>query len=107
VSLFTETVTLLAQQVVGEDAYGNDLVDWVQAVSPAWLEQRNSTETLNANEQTTASMLLYLPLAAPLSHPDRVVWDGREWHVSGQPGRQPGGFIVEGYQVVSIERTEG
>lgn len=106
-SLFTETVTLLNQQIVGQDSYGNDLTDWVSEESPAWCEQRNSTETLNANEQTTASMLLYLPLTAVLSHPDKVVWGGFEWGVTGEPGRQPGGFIVDGFQVVSITRVKG
>ena len=106
-SLFTESVTLLAEQVVGQDDYGNDITEPVTEESPAWLEQRNSSETLNANEQTTAGMLLYLPLTAALRFFDRVVWDDLEWDVSGAPGRQPGGFVVEGYQVVSITRTEG
>ena len=106
-SLFTETVTLLGRQVVGRDGYGNDIVDWVSAESPAWVEQRNSSETLNASEQTVAGMLLYLPLDTLLRFFDRVAYDGHEWDVSGEPGRQPGGFELEGFQVVSITRTEG
>ena len=107
-SLFTETVVPLKRTVTGEDEYGNDITEMVpQDSQPAWLEQVNSTETVAQNEQTTARMVLYLPLGVDVAFFDGIRWGGFDWSISGEPGRQPGGFVVEGYQVVALTRTKG
>lgn len=106
-SLFTETVTVENATVVGRDDYGNDVTEWVGVESPAWLEQTNSTENTDNQEQTTANMRLYVPLWTAIDSFSRVIWGGFTWSVNGEPGRQPGGFIVEGFQIALISRTEG
>lgn len=108
-SLFSETVTLVSRGgVTGQDEYGNDMYGPVVRTDyPAWLEQRNGTEDTNAREQSVANMWLFLPLDAPLESVDAVEWDGRTWEVDGEPGRQPGGFEVEGYQVAALRRVTG
>lgn len=106
-TLFTETVTLLAREVTGVDEYGNDVVSWTSSSSPAWLDQRNGMESTDAREQSVANMWLFLPLEVQVDAVDKVVWDGREWHVDGEPGRQPPGFILEGYQVMALRKVTG
>lgn len=106
-SLFTETVTVLNKTITGRDDYGNDVVTWEGARSRAWVEQTNSTENTDAQEQTTANMRLYVPLSTLIDSFSRVEWGGFTWSVKGEPGRQPGGFVVEGFQVAMLERTEG
>lgn len=106
-SLFTEAVTVLNATVTGVDDYGNDVIEWIGVESPCWLEQTNSTENTDSQEQTTANMRLYVPLSTPLTSFSRVEWGGFTWDVNGEPGRQPGGFVVEGFQVAMLTRTEG
>lgn len=108
-ALFTETVTLMSRQKVGTDDLNNDLFEWVQEDSPAWVELRQGTENTDARESSTANSWVYLPLEVvlPLRAVSKVVWDGREWDVDGEPGLQPGGFVVEGYQQLSIKRVTG
>lgn len=110
-SLFTETVTLLARESVGRDDLGNDTFDWVQADSPAWVETGPGTESLDASrqEQSTATSTMYLPLGTllPVEAVGKVVWNGHEWEIAGEVGQQPGGFTIEGYQVVAIKRVTG
>lgn len=106
-ALFSETVELLTRQVSGRDDYGNDTYEWVAETWPAWLEQRNGSEQQGATEQSVANMWLYLPLDAPASAVQRIRYDGRTWEIDGEPGRQPGGFVVEGYQVVALRKVTG
>lgn len=106
-SLFTETVEVGNMTVTGHDDYNNDIEGVAWTSSPAWLEQTNSTENRDKQEQTTANMRLYVPLSTPIDNTSMVRWDGFEWDVNGEPGRQPGGFVVEGYQVALISRTKG
>lgn len=117
-SLFTETVTLHipGEAVLDEDGnpvydnLGNPLVEpdrddvWL-----AWYEERTSTEALDAREQRVWGYWLYLPLDAPLTAGVTVTLsiDEHTYRVVGQPGRQPGGFIVEGYIRAAIEDVAG
>jgi hypothetical protein len=59
-----------------------------------------------------------LPLDAPLSAADAVVLfgtvdedgdliGGEDYQVVGEPGRQPGGFIVPGFIKAAVERVTG
>lgn len=106
-SLFTETVDVGNPTVTGQDDYGNDVIALVWLPSPAWLEQTNSTENRDRQEQTTANMRLFVPLDTVINYTSKVRWGGfDDWSVNGEPGRQPGGFIVEGYQVAMLTRVE-
>lgn len=110
-SLFTETATLRFRgEVVGEDDYGNDVYGPpIDEQWPAWWEPRSSGEDSTAREQVTSGYWLYLPLDAPIDAADAVVLDdpAAEYAVVGEPGRQPGGFIVEGYTRLALERVSG
>ena len=108
-NLFTGTAVLRSRGVVtGVDGYGNDLYGpgsdepW-----PAWWEPRTSGEDTAAREQYVSGYWLYLPLGAPLTAADVVVLAGVEYEVVGDPGAQPGGFVVEGYQLAALERVTG
>jgi hypothetical protein len=109
VSLFTETVVLVgrSESPTGRDDYGNDIYGEVRVTSPAWLEQRNGSESTDARESSTANSWLFLPRGVSLAAVDRVEWDGRTWQLDGEPGVQPGGFVAAGYQLVSIKRATG
>jgi hypothetical protein len=109
VSIFTHVVTLRFRGVVtGQDDYGNDVYGPDRDESwPAWWEPRTSGENTTAQEQVTSGYWLYLQLAAPLTAADAVVIDGREYQVVGEPGRQPGGFAIDGYQKAALERVTG
>ena len=108
-SLFTETVTLMSRESVGQDDLGNDVHEWVQADSPAWVEMRQGTENTDARESSTSNSWVYLPLETllPVEAVGMVVWNGREWDIDGDPGVQPGGFVLDGYQQVAIKRVTG
>ena len=108
-SLMTGTVTLRTRGgVSGEDRYGEPIYDPPQDVEcPAWIEPRSSGENVAAREQYVFGYTLYLPLDADLDGADVVVVYGEEHNVIGQPGKQMGGFIVEGYQVAAVERVTG
>lgn len=111
-SLFTETVTLhiAGGPTGGYDDLGNPVMLPPRDEShPAWYEERTSTEALDAREQRVWGYWLYLPLNAPLDDGVTVTLpiDGIEYRVVGEPGRQPGGFIVEGYIRAAIEKVSG
>lgn len=99
-TLFTEKVTLLLRgEATGEkDEFGRPIHAPDEEVSfPAWYEPRSSDESLDAREQVTWGYWVYLPLHAPVDRFDKVKIEGTRYKVEGEPGRQPGGFIVEGY----------
>lgn len=73
----------------------------------AWWEPRAGSENLQASEQQIWGFWVYLPEDAPLSSADAVVIEGVEYEVVGEPGRQPGGFILDGYISAAVERGTG
>ena len=110
--LFTETVTLhLRGELTGTDRYGDPVYGPAQDVSsPAWWEPRVSSEDTAAAEQYVDGYWLYLPAGAPLSGADAVTLhgvQGMRMEVVGQPGYQPGGFIVESFVKVAVRRVTG
>lgn len=110
--LFTETVTLhIPGGETGEyDDFGRPITSEPRDETwPAWYEERTSTEALDAREQRVWGYWLYLPLDAPLDDGVTVTLpiDGVTYRVVGEPGRQPGGFIVEGYIRAAIEKAAG
>lgn len=108
-ALFTETVTLLSREKTGVDELNNAVYDWVQADSPAWVETGPGTENTQARESSTATSTMYLPLETllPVTAVGKVVWRGKEWEIAGEVGEQPGGFVVDGYQVAALQRVTG
>lgn len=109
-NLMDQTVTLrFAGSPTGDfDDYGNAVVgpphdeEW-----PAWYEPRSSGEDTVARDQQVWGYWVNLPLTAPLSGADAVVIEGVEYQVVGEPGRQPGGFIVPGFIKAAVERVTG
>lgn len=109
-SLMTETVVLRfrGEETGGFDSRGNPIREPDRDESwPAWYEIKGSTEHEDAREQQIWGFWVYLPLDAPLVGADAVVIDGVEYRVVGEPGRQPGGFIVEGYIRAAVEKWTG
>lgn len=109
--LFTEIAGLRYRAgIVGEDAYGNDVYgDPIVEPTPAWWEPRESGESVVAQEQMTSGYWLYLPESTPLTGVDAVELPagGDVYEVVGEPGRQPGGFIVDGYVKTAVKRVTG
>lgn len=108
-TLFTETVLLRSTEPSGGyDPYGNPLPGVTTEVeSPAWLEPLTSSEANDRQIQQTYGYVVYLPLAADVDGADAIVYDGTAYEAIGEPQRQPGGFIVEGYQRVIMRRVTG
>lgn len=106
-ALFTETVTLRTRTKTGKDALGNAIYEWAEVDSPAWVETRQGTETTDARESSTANSWVFLPDGAPVKAVSQVRWRGELWDVDGEPGIQPGGFVVEGYVQIAIKRVSG
>ena len=80
-----------------------------------WVEPRGSAET---GDQQIYGYWVNLPYDAPLDAADAVVLfgaigaggelvGGQEYQVVGEPGRQPGGFLVEGFIKAAVERVTG
>lgn len=105
--MFTEQVTIRTREVTGTDEYGSDVYGWSETTSPAWWEPRTSGEQTDAREQVTSGYWLYLPPGTPLTAASQVVLDGVAYEVDGEPGRQPGGFVVDGYVRAALKRVTG
>lgn len=106
-SLFTETVKLRSRAKVGQDGLNNDVYDWVEKPSPAWVEIGQGTENDDRRETSEATSTVYLPLEAEVTAVSQVVWNGQLWDIVGDPGVQPGGFVVDGYLKLGIKRVTG
>jgi len=108
--LFTETVVLkLPGGPTGEyDDLGNEIIaPGTDEVWPAWYEIGSSTESTDAREQQVWGYTLYLPHDAPLDAASAVTIEGVDYEVIGEPGRQPGGFIVDGYVRAAVQKVTG
>jgi hypothetical protein len=121
-NLMTEPVGLRLRgaAIPGEyDDYGNQVYGpGTTAVHYGWYEPRGSGEDTSAKEQQIDGYWVCLALDAPLSSADAVVLfgtvqedgqmaGGDEYKVVGEPGRQPGGFIVPGFIKAAVERIRG
>lgn len=135
--LFTEQAVLryAGQSTGAYDDLGNPVLGPpTEATWPAWWEPRTSSESQDQQDQQISGVWLYLPgsaldlaagltfhgtqpdqapgeatvlLAAPLSSADAVVLAGVEYEVDGEPGHQPGGFLVPSYQLAALRRVSG
>lgn len=91
-----------------EDDFGNPVIGPSRDETwPCWYEPRGSSEDTSAKDQQLYGYWVYLPLTAPLKAADAIVLEGEAHQVIGEPARQPGGFIVQGYQKAAIERATG
>lgn len=121
-NLMTEPVGLRVrgQPVPGQfDDYGNEVYGpGTVSVEYGWYEPRTSGEDTTAKEQQVDGYWVYLPLTAPLTGADAVVLfgtvdaggalvGGDDYQVVGEPGRQPGGFLVPGFIKAAVERVTG
>lgn len=107
--LMTETVTLRrVSSTTDYDDYGNPIPGAsVETPSPAWVEPLSSREANDRQIQQTYGYVMYLPLGADITGADVIVYNGVDYDVVGEPQHQPGGFIVDGYQRVIVERVSG
>ena len=107
--LMTETVILRTRSTGGGyDAFGNPIPGAdTDTPSPAWYEPLSSSEVADAANQQRFGYWVYLPLDAPIAGADAVVIDGVEYEAIGHPQKQPGGFIVDGFQRLMVERVTG
>lgn len=111
-SLMTETCVLrFSGGPTGEyDGYGNQVVGPSRDESwPCWFEPRGSSEDTSAKDQQIYGYWVYLPLDAPLAAVDSVKLSGLTgvFQVVGETAKQPGGFIVPGFQKAAVERVTG
>lgn len=121
-SLMTEPVGLRlrgAELPDEYDDYGNAKYGPGRTVVvKGWYEPRGSGEDTAAKDQQIDGYWVSLPLDAPLTSADAVVLfgtvqedgtllGGDEYQVVGEPGRQPGGFIVPGFIKAALERIRG
>lgn len=108
-SLFTETCTLhLRGERTGEDEYGEPIFSPPEDVeSSCWLEPAGSAEDMALANQLTFSYVAYLPLDTSISAVDSITWDGVRFEIDGEPLKQPGGFIVEGFWRVNLKNVRG
>jgi len=106
-ALFTETVALRSRQATGDDGLGNTTYEWVEVNSPAWVEIGQGTEVGDRRETSEATSTVYLPLGTEVAAVSQLRWNGQLWEVVGEPGVQPGGFVVDGYTKIGIRRVTG
>lgn len=120
-NLFTEPVGLKfrGEPVPDQyDDYGNQVYGPPRVeLKYGWFEPRTSGEDTSAKEQQVDGYWVHLPLDAPLTGADAVVLfgtvtgteleGGEDYQVVGQPGRQPGGFIVPGFIKAAVEKVTG
>ena len=97
----------------GNPVYGPGGTDLVYG----WVEPRGSGEDTAAKDQQIFGYWVSLPLGTDLDAADAVVLfgtvdggalvGGDEYQVVGEPGRQPGGFLVPGFIKAAVERVTG
>lgn len=109
-SLFTETVTI--EHPGGETGEYDDLglpetTPSYEEVVSAWYEPRSSSEDVAAKDQQVDGYWIYLPLSVTVEPQAKIQVEGDWYEVDGEPGRQPGGFIVEGYVRAALRRIRG
>ena len=114
--LMTEQVTLRFRGVPIVDEAGRPVLDehGNETFTPArevdvrcWYEPRGSTEDTAAREQHVWGYWVAVDLVHDLRGVDAVVLEGEEFEIVGEPGRQPGGFLVPGFQKFACERVTG
>lgn len=107
--LMTQTVVLRTRSTTPSyDQLGNPIPGPDADVSsPAWYEPLGSSEVADAASQQRFGYWVYLPIGTDVDGADAVVIDGLEFEVVGPPQTQPGGFIVEGFLRVMVERVTG
>lgn len=121
-TLMTEPVGLKVKgaAIPGEyNDYGNPVYGpGSTEVVYGWYEPRTSGEDVSAKDQQVDGYWVNLPLDAPLTGADAVVLfgtvdgegqlvGGEDYQVVGEPGRQPGGFIVPGFIKAAVEKVTG
>lgn len=121
-NLMTEPIGLRmrGQPIPGEyDDYGNQVYGPATTdVVYGWYEPRSSGEETAAQDQQVYGYWVNLPLDAPLTSADAVVLfgtvdsagklvGGDPYEAVGEPGRQPGGFLVPGFIKAAVERVTG
>lgn len=108
-SLFTQQIKLRTLgKVTGTDRYGREQREPDTDVPcAAWWEPRSSNENVAAKDQIVSGYWLYLPPTAQARFDQVVLPDGKAYEVVGEAGFQPGGFVVEGYFTMAIERVTG
>lgn len=110
-SLFTERVDIeYAPELTDDfDKYGQPITLPARTKPdvPAWFEPRSSSEDVAAKDQQVDGYWLYLPLSEDLTTAERVRVYGGWYEVEGEPGVQPGGFIVEGFVKAALTRWRG
>lgn len=108
-SLFTEQCTLhLRGEQSGEDEYGEPIFSPPRDVdSPCWVEPAGSAEDMDLASQLMFSYVCYLPLETSVRAVDSITWDGTEFAIEGEPLKQPGGFVVDGFWRVNLKKVRG
>ena len=102
----------LQGEVTGEDRYGEPVYGPPRDVStPAWWESLTAEENALRGDVQTVRYRLYVPIDAPAEGADAVTLhsDGRaeRCELASSLERQPGGFVVDGYATVVVERVSG
>lgn len=120
--LMTEPVGLARRgEPTGEyDDFGNPIYGpgITTEVVYGWVEPRTSGEDTAAKDQQVYGYWVNLPLETDLEGADTVVLfgtvdaggelvGGDEYHVVGEPGRQPGGFLIPGFVKAAVEKVTG
>lgn len=108
-TLMTETCTLhLRGELVGYDEYREPIYSAAEdKVSKCWVEPAGSAEDLALGEQLSFTYVGYLPLSTKITAVDALTWDDTRFEVDGEPLKQPGGFIVEGFWRVHLKKVTG
>ena len=110
-SLFTTSVTLVARGLqIGRDEHGRPVYGPpTRTQHPAWFEPASQDEDIQQGEQYQSTYRLFVPLDVDVTGADAVELPGLagEFELIGDPGLQPGGFVVEGYQIATVRKVRG
>lgn len=111
-NLFTETCTIRnpGEELPDQfDDYGNPKTGpaTVHENERCWYEPRGSSEDTAAKDQQIDGYWVGFPIDTPITAASIVVLDGEDYQVVGEPGKQPGGFIVRGFIKAAVERVRG
>lgn len=106
---FGESVILHTRTIVGQDEYGNDVIEEVDTAVPGvavW--PRSSQEAVQAQDQIVSGLWALFPPDHDVTGVDALTARGDRYEVDGEPGRyvSPLTGMDAGYQV-ALKRVEG
>lgn len=105
--MLLETVTLVRPGGGGFDEMGNPVAgEPVEETAKSWVEPLSTVSRWDRQSQVEYGYRMQFGLEHDLTTVTHIKWQGELFRVEGEPLKQPGGFIVDGFQRVDVKKVK-